>query len=889
MSYILRSSDPVDLHERLGGGKAANLAHLTAAGFPVPDWFCVTTDAFEEFLRHGGFDSGTLPDRLRDAILDELARHGFTQRFVAVRSSGADEDSPDDSFAGQFSSFLYQQGPEAVLRSVRQCWASAFSDRVVAYRQRRGLRTDGVRIGVVIQAMVDAETAGVAFSRDPVRPLDRDSLVVASVYGLGEGLVSGALEADHFRVRRADGTIAPTIAEKRCAMRCAAGGGVREEPLPDERWHRPSLTDAQVGDVARMVMELETRFGRPQDCEWAFADGTLYCLQTRPITTLPPDGFFDDTVRGETPALWDNSNITESYSGVTLPLTFTFVSHCYRVVYRRFCEAMGMPARLLDEKTTLFENLLGLIRGRVYYNLIQYYHLMALAPGIQHRREFMETMMGLKQQLRPDLSARFDFLAAPPRYRPWELIRIGARALGCFFFLDRAVARFRARFDAAYAGVRDSDFRDLPLPEQAGLYRDLERGILERWVEPLIVDFFCMIFFGLLKRLTRRWITDSDASSLQNDLLAGQQDIESTEPTRLLMIIAAHVTTGDAAFREWFLTASHAEFWEGLPVRHPRVHQLLRDYLERFGFRCADELKLEARDLNEDPTFLVDVLRSYVRAGRLHGATMESREESVRLAAEATVRRRITGWRLHTYHWTLRNARRAVRHRENLRFLRTRIFGVVRRLFRAMAANLVAVGALRDPDDVFYLTLDELLAFVDGRALLTRLDGVVEDRRREFDDYGSSAPPPDRFLTFGAVGASARYAQVLADGDLLKRSDAAEGDPTLLHGTPCSPGVVEGVVRVARDIQEAVGVNGEILATQRTDPGWFPLYPFCSALLIERGSLLSHSAIVAREFGVPTIVGITGGMMQRLRTGQRLLVDGGRGEIRILQPEGTAP
>lgn len=889
MTFILRPSDPVESHDRLGGGKAANLARLTAAGFRVPDWFCVTTRAFEEFLRHGGFDATNMPDAVRNAILEEMERHGFGDRFLAVRSSCAEEDSADDSFAGHFASFLYQKGPESVLQSVRHCWASAFSERVLAYRKRRDLSPDRTRMGVVIQAMVDAESAGVAFSRDPVRPLDRDTLVVASVFGLGEGLVSGALDADHFQVRRGGLTVLPTIADKPFAMRRAAEGGVRQEALPEHLRRSPSLTEAQVVDVARMVMDLETRFGRPQDCEWAFADATLYCLQTRPITTLPPDDFFTGVVRGETPALWDNSNITESYSGVTLPLTFTFVSHCYRVVYRRFCEAMGVPARLLDEKATLFENLLGLIRGRVYYNLIQYYHLMALGPGVQHRREFMETMMGLKQQLRPDLAARFDFLETPPRYRPWELLRIAARVLWYFFFLDRAVARFRARFDAVYADVRDSDFRSLPLPEQVRQYRALERVILERWVEPLIVDFFCMIFFGLLKRLTRRWVTGTDASSLQNDLLAGQQDIESTEPTRLLMTIAARVAVGNAAFRDWFLAASPTALWEALPTRDAGIHRLLLDYLDRFGFRCADELKLEARDLNQDPTFLLDVLRSYVRAGQLDPGAMERREEVVRLAAEAAVRNRITGWRRRVYIWVLANARRAVRHRENLRFLRTRIFGVVRRLFRAMAGHLVGVGALREPDDVFYLTLDEILAFVDGRSLLTRFGDVVALRRREFDEYGRSAAPPDRFLTLGAVGPSARYPQVLADGDLLSGDGAGDGDPNLLRGIPCFPGVVEGVVRVARDIQDAMGVNGEILATQRTDPGWFPLYPFCSALLIERGSLLSHSAIVAREFGVPTIVGVTGGMMKRLRTGQRLRVDGGKGEIRILQPEGATP
>ncbi|MFQ6045954.1 MAG: PEP/pyruvate-binding domain-containing protein, partial [Gemmatimonadales bacterium] len=792
---------------------------------------------------------------------------------------------PEDSFAGQFSSFLYQKGPAAVLRSVKRCWASAFSERALAYRMRRGLSLEGIRVGVVVQVMVNADAAGVAFSRNPVKPLDRDALLVSSVFGLGEGLVSGELDADHYEVRRDGSVVSAKIADKPFAVRAAPEGGVRTVKQPEGLRGSPSLTDSQILEVARMTVALEERFGRPQDCEWAREGGTLYCLQTRPITTLPPEGFFHSSVRGETPALWDNSNITESYGGITLPLTFTFVSHCYRVVYERLCDAMGIPTRILEEKQVLFENLLGLIRGRVYYNLIQYYHLTSLIPGTRHNREFMETMMGLKQQLRPDLAEQFDFLVRPPRYRLGELARMSARIIYYFLFLDRAVARFRSRFDPVYAGVRGHDFRSLSLPEQTRQYRALERAILARWVEPLVSDFFCMVFFGLLKRLTRRWVTGSDASSLQNDLLSGQRDIESTEPTRLLMAIAARVNGEDAGFRDWLLATSPAALWQEMPARSPEIHRLLLDYLERYGFRCADELKLEARDLNEDPSFLIDVLRSYVRAGELDASAMERREDEVRLAAETRVRQSLGGLRRALFFWVLRNARRAIRHRENLRFLRTRIFGIVRRLFRAMASHLVQLGAISHADDVFYLTLDEILAFSDGRSLLTEFGGIVEARKREFEDYRRGSAPPDRFLTVGSVAASARFPEILAEGNLLRADSTGDDDPNMLRGIPCSPGVVEGVVRVASHIQEAMGVRGEILATVRTDPGWFPLYPFCSALLIERGSLLSHSAIVARELGVPTIVGITGGMMKRLRTGQRLRVDGGTGEILILEPD----
>jgi rifampicin phosphotransferase len=232
------------------------------------------------------------------------------------------------------------------------------------------------------------------------------------------------------------------------------------------------------------------------------------------------------------------------------------------------------------------------------------------------------------------------------------------------------------------------------------------------------------------------------------------------------------------------------------------------------------------------------------------------------------------------FFFIVRQARRAVRNRENLRFARTKIFGVSRHLFRAMGRKLCLLGALDAPDDVFSLTVDEIVAYVEGRPTSLGLAAVARARKAEFDAYRRTPAPPDRFLTYGAVGASLAYPSILEETNLLR--NAASDDPDLLRGVPCCPGVVEGTVRVVREMRDAEGLHGEILVTERTDPGWVPLYPSCSALLIERGSLLSHSAVVARELGLPTIVSISGGLMQRIKSGQRVRVDGARGEVVIM-------
>ncbi len=317
--------------------------------------------------------------------------------------------------------------------------------------------------------------------------------------------------------------------------------------------------------------------------------------------------------------------------------------------------------------------------------------------------------------------------------------------------------------------------------------------------------------------------------------------------------------------------------------RWPELKARIDDYLDQFGFRCVNELKLEEKDLHEDPSFIINAIASYVRSRTYDIGALEERERTIRADAEAKVDERLRGLKRVAFNWILRHARAAVMRRENLRFARTKMFGIARHLFRAMGRQLTRLGVIDEERDIFYLTVEEIIGFIEGRPTTVKLGGLIALRKREFAEYRQSAPPPDRFLTYGAAGASIALPQVLMDADLLRSEGMETEEPDVFYGTPCCPGVVEGTVRVAESSADAEGIDQEILVTARTDPGWVPLYPSCSALLIERGSLLSHSAVVARELGLPTIVGIPGGLMKRLSTGQRVRIDAGRGEVRILE------
>ncbi|MHC1743408.1 MAG: PEP/pyruvate-binding domain-containing protein [Syntrophobacteraceae bacterium] len=904
MVYILSPQDELSRFDHAGGGKARQMAGLCRHGFPVPTWFCVATDAYSRFLAENPIDlnilagetvarsasrieaaflKGTFPADVRDSVVAALRAFGLDECQVAVRSSGIGEDSAESSFAGLFCSFLCRQGWEQIEESIRRCWASAFSERVRCYQIQRGATTGCV--GVIIQKMVAATTAGVSFSRNPIHPLDRSTLLISGVCGLGEGLVSGLLEADEFQVDRATlQTKTCHVAGKRQLVRRLPQGGTEVVDVSSEDQEKACLTPSQIQAIASLTLKAEQCFGAPQDCEWALEGDALFFLQSRRITSVPPLAYYCDDILGSQATLWDNSNIIESYCGVTTPLTFSFVNVAYKQVYLQFCRVMGVPEPVIEAHDSMFNNMLGLLRGRVYYNLIHWYRLLHLMPFAGGNRKFMETMMGVKQGLGPELIALFDFLKKPVKYSWSQKIILYSRLAFRMLTVNRIIRAFNGIIKTTCDAHVKRDYDLLSLQDATSLYHDLVHCVLKQWKAPIINDFRVMVCFGLLKSLTEKWlVAKGKSASLQNDLLVGEGDLESTEPTKMLMRIARAMSTIHLDEGGWLMERSPediaAHYAAGTaPAVFSRV---LSEFLAAYGFRCINELKLEAPDLHDNPGFAVEAILSYMKMGTCSVESMEERELAIRRDAEKTVKETLRGVKRWCYFWILGHARRAVRDRENLRFSRTRVFGIARKLFRAVGRKLQALELIQNSDDVFYLTIDEVVSFVEGRSVAMDMRQAVLSRKREFDSYRATPPPPDRFLTYGAVGVANPFIQVLLDGDLLKDLNPCD-DPNGLKGISCSPGVVEGVVRVVHGMEDAKGLRGEILVTERTDPGWVPLFPFCSGLLIERGSLLSHSAVVARELGIPTIVSISGGLTRRLKTGMRVRMDAGLGEICIL-------
>jgi rifampicin phosphotransferase len=798
--------------------KASVLRELQAAGFDVPAFVVIPAKLFDDFLACVSGQPSTeailrtpVPDPLAGKLLELVKPLPAGQ--LAVRSSMAGEDSALHSFAGQLDSVLNVQGTETLLSAIKTCWASAYGERAQAYRRQHGIPDQKPIMEVIVQAMVPAQVSGVAFTADPVAR-DPRWMMISVTEGLGEGLVQGQVAGETFRVNRSTGDIE----------------GYAEALKPE--------------DIARLVSicrSIEELFGEPQDIEFAMAGGGLFILQARPIT-IP---IFTEHM------LWDNSNITESYSGVTTPLTFSVIRGAYAQVYRQFLTLMGV--RRMDE--SVLRNLLGFYNGQVYYQLLNWYKALSWLPAFEQNRRFMEQMMGVKQSAGSD-TARSG--------RPLTLVTWGLRMFGLHLTNSRRVHAFLSQFNAVLGEYQAKDFAKMS-PHQLRLaYLDLERRVLGQWHAPILSDFFAMIFFGILRRLSERWLTPD--SALHNDLLAGGGGMESIAPAARVQELA-HIVRSDVKLQSAFDLEPHETLCL-LRTQEDFVQFCgqLDGYLRLYGDRCINELKLEEPNLRDDPLPLIRMIGAAAR----HPVEMPV-DSTVRAKAEVQVAglpvlRRIA------FQWVLKNARRYIRNRENLRFARSRLFGLLRGIFNSLGNQWARTGILDQATDIYYLNVAEIWDFVEGTAVSQELRALVALRRAEYQRHKvSAAPLPDRFETFGIP-------YLDTPRDLLAHQQTGSN---ILQGVGCCSGTVRGIARLVRSPNEISDLGGQILVAARTDPGWVFLYPSASGILVERGSPLSHSAIVARELGKPIVVNIPQ-LTSRIKSGDKLEMDGGTGIVTLL-------
>ena len=513
----------------------------------------------------------------------------------------------------------------------------------------------------------------------------------------------------------------------------------------------------------------------------------------------------------------------------------------------------------------MFKSMLALIDGRVYYNLYGWYGLLGLVPGVNKNKKFMEQMMGVKESLPDDL-----FPVPEPTFKDkLDLINTGLGLMKSFAKLKKMTNDFYLRLNEA---LDDRDINNMDLYELHDYYYEFQNKLLYKWDAPLVNDFLAMIFYGQLKKECLD-IFKQEGNLIHNDLLCDEGGIISAEPAKRIRELAT-IAKDDEKLIELLENGDLLYIKKEL-ANYKEFNQKLNEYLDKFSDRCLEELKLETETLKDNPSSLYCSIASFARRMKDNELEVIDSKKN-RLEAEKKVKKALIGkpMKRAKFKFLLKSARYTVKNRENLRFERTRVFGRIRQIFLRIGYILTSMNVIEDKRDIFYLELDEILFYIDGKSTTNNLKELISIRKQQFENYKNESPD-DRFYSYGAVNIGNEFKNDNTNIDKTKQGDSIVD----LKGIGASPGVVKGRVRVVKDPKNAKIEQGEILVAEFTDPGWIMLFPSSSGILVERGSLLSHSAIVSRELGIPCIVGITG-LINSLKDGDIVKMDGTTGELR---------
>lgn len=871
--YVLTFQEIDRSQVALVGGKGAHLGELSRLqGLRVPAGYCVTTDAFQRIMAETPsmddrldqlsrlnpddpeairalsaeirrtVEEIAIPDDLAAAITRPLARLG-EQTACAVRSSATAEDLPTASFAGQQDTYLNVVGPAAILRHVSRCWASLFTDRAVAYRLRNGFDHRKVRMAVVVQRMVLPQAAGILFTADPVTG-HRKVATVEATFGLGEALVSGRVNADVYRVRDGE-VVTRTVATKERAVVASPGGGTQEEPVDADQQDRPVLTDAQAVRLAELGRRIEAHFGRPQDIEWCLVDDAFHVVQSRPITTLFPIPAADDGENHVYLSVGHQQMMTD-------PMKPLGISMWQLTAARPMHEAGG---RLFVDVTRALASPAGRaglleIAGRSDPLMRDALETVLDRDGFVPRL-LDEEPAGPQAAGKPAGSAPAGGAPPPLETDPAIVTELMEGVRASIAALKRDIA--------GKSGPALLDF----------ILEDLEelRRIL---FDPRSHQVFmtAMEATWWLNERLESWLGEKNAA----DTLTRSVPHNVTSEMGLALLDVADVIRPYPDMVAFLRQVEDDHFMDALPGLEGgrEARDAIQGWLDRYGMRCVGEIDITRPRWSERPSTLLPLILGNV--DNFEPGAAARRFEEGRQAARRKERELLERVRtLPDGDEKAEEARRMIdRVRTFIGYREYPKYGMVSRYFAYKQAlleeadRLVDARVLRGRDDIFYLTFQELQDIV----RTNRVDGqLIRWRKDAFRSYQALTPP--RVLTSDGEAIAGAY----------RRDDVPAG---ALVGLPVSGGTIEGRARVILDMAEADLEPGDILVTAYTDPSWTPLFVAVRGLVTEVGGLMTHGAVIAREYGLPAVVGVEHAT-RLIPDGQRIRVHGTDGYIETLE------
>ena len=826
------------------GGKAFNLARLSLNDFNVPPFIILDTDEFWNFLAKDkerykelllNYNASSLSEirklienkefsliskeRIKTKLDEVFKRHGK----IIIRSSATDEDGNNYSFAGMMESYPDLSIEDDVFGYIKKCYLSCFSDRAMEYRALNKLIDEELSMAVIIQSMVESDFSAVAFTTDP-QTNDPDEVLISVVKGTGEKLVSGEENSDDYvvdaqgDVRRLSGSL---DIDKRI---------IRE-----------------IADIGKKIEESYDK-KRARDIEIAIKDQKIYVLQERPISA------YSHIDKGQFRTIYDNSNIIESYSGVTTPLTFSFAREVYEKVYRQTLNNFFISQEDIESIKEDLANMICFYQNKVYYRLNSWYKMTALYPGYNKNKKYMENMMGVKLELKEGKAKQ-----------KLRLFRIYLRFIHKLLRIKKDSLLFVDKFERITKDHFNNSFENYTNKGLVDLYRQLEENILDDFTTPITNDMGAMVFLGILNDALKKKKL-SDYEGLLSKVLAKQGNVESLKQSIALIDLVNYINN-DTQLKSYYQNTEIEKIIEELD-KDNKINKQIKEYIYKYGSRAMEELKLETVTLFQDPRFLIQTIKNYLNMEKIPAVYSDEEFDIKDFYKHFSLFEKLY------IKPVTEITKYFVKNRELLRLRRTYIYSIVRNIFLRMGQNFKEEGIIENARDIFFMEKKEAFDIASfGIVGYEDIRTQIEERKKEYE-INKEKECYERMYFYGEV----KEENMLP---IYARQEIISQDLNTLQGVAGGGRVVEGTVKYVKEPEEA-DIEGYILMAKRTDPGWTVLFPMAKAVIIERGSGLSHSAVIAREMGLTLVVGIRG-LTSRVEDGMRVRVDGIKGTVEILE------
>lgn len=865
----------------LVGGKGANLGEMTKAGFSVPFGFCVTTESYKEFINYNGLyefiveeikdanienismigtkirekiKQSEIPGKLEQEII-KAADHIGIDNYYAVRSSATAEDLAFASFAGQQDTYLNIKGKNSLINSVRNCWASLFTDRAILYRLQNKIHHEKVHMSVVVQKMVLPDIAGIMFTADPVSG-NRGVISIDASYGLGEALVSGLVSPDIYKFKKESMEIeSKNIADKKLSILPIQGGGTKTVDITGEQSTSQVMNDSQIKKLAELGMKIEKHYECTQDIEWCLENNNLYIVQSRAITSLFP-----------LPAPLPKDDVMHTYISINHLQVMTDPISPLGIDLFRDMLPFGKNIKR-EEKYKI----LASAGGRIYADVSGLMHsekikekllalltnadaLMAEALGeLLKRKDFEERLKGKKANLKPFLK-----YIAPVAVKVIKNL-VFTNTDGTIEFMNNYIKQREKDTLKAILNANQGVERLNVIYEEASLYEDAKKVI--PYLAPGIIAF---------KVLEKLEIKLLGTSNYTNIITKGLEGNITTEMGLLTGDLADMVRKSQSLIDE-FENKNYKTLVSRINEvkENEKFKSFFNDFINKYGVRASGEIDIARDRWIEDPEPLVKSILATIKTSKegVHREEYKNTIEKAKAAAEKMVeeiQKKHGKFKAKIARRLILVLRNSFPIREHHKFMMMRLCMIFKNALMEEAKVLVEKGNLNEEKDVFYVNFKELYKAIENNESLKAL---VEQRKEEYEHYKKLNAP--RVITSEGEEIKAGY----------RRKNMPEG---ALVGIPVSSGIIEGIAKVIIDPSKAALNKGEILIAPFTDPGWTPLFINAAGLVMEVGGLLTHGTVVAREYGIPAVVGISEAT-KKIKTGQKIRVDGSSGYVMVVE------